>query len=124
MVYVTTIRKSDKFGIIVGRDCAAVLRQVGPVSGELGAWDAELRVDRVHASVVPLPFSAHPMRMRFEIHPQGGAPIQGLAVVLPENGGVDLFSADFSAWVSFIRGWSPDGDFEFTELEVAPAAAE
>ena len=123
MIYVVTIRKPDKFGLIVGRDCAAVLKQVGSVSSELGAWDAELRVGTVHESVVPLPFYSYPMRMRFEINRSGLPVVRGTAVILPEDGGGDMFSTDLPAWVSFVQGWSPDGDFELVELEVAKTAA-
>ena len=123
MVYLARTTKSGAVGFVIGRDYANVLREVSFVVRELGIWDAELRVDAIHDVVVPLPFRSHPMRMRFEIHQPDNASVKGVAVILPEECGGDLFSVDLPAWFEFVKGWSPDGDFELDELEVAQTAA-
>lgn len=122
MIYLAKIDKPDAIGLIVGSNYADVLKQVPFVVRELGAWDAELHVDTIHASIAPLSPSPHPMRMRFDVR-KDDFTTRVVFLVLPEDGGGDMFLLDLLAWIEFARGWLPDGDFEFLSLEVAQAAA-
>ena len=122
MIYLAKVSKPNVVGFVVGRDYAAVLRETSFVVRELGAWDAELKVERVHEASVPLASAVYPMRMKFEIR-DGDVSTVGIMIALPEDGGGDLFTFDSCAWVDFARGWSPDGDFELLEFEVAKTAA-
>lgn len=117
MLYKATIRTDNSFGFVIGGDPASVISEARFAARELGAWSGDFLVEQIHEAVVPI-FPQHPMKVRFAVRTDTVV-VRGLAVTVPDPNGGDLFVFDPTAWIEFLKGWSPDGDWELQDLEVS-----